>query len=131
MNVEVLPVAARELKNVKSWYDTQRFGLGRDLIDEVRTAVERIVPDPTSWSEIEPHYRRVPVQRFPYSVIFRVEDVQNTIVIVAFAHVSRRQGYWRSRWRSRKEWTWNGWRRVGRRVPVHRDLAPAAERART
>ena len=99
MNVEVVPVAVRELAKAKAWYDARQFGLGRDLVDEVQTAVRRIVPDPLSWAEVEPHYRRVPVHRFPYSVIFRVEESLNTIVVVAFAHASRRQGYWKSRWR--------------------------------
>ena len=38
MNIEVLPVANRELAKAMAWYDSQRFGLGRELIDEIYAA---------------------------------------------------------------------------------------------
>jgi plasmid stabilization system protein ParE len=39
--------------------------------------------------------RRLLVPRFPYGLLYRVEDER--IFIVAVAHFSRRPGYWRSR----------------------------------
>ena len=39
--------------------------------------------------------RRVLLRRFPYSIVFY--ERKDEIVIVAFAHSSRRPGYWRSR----------------------------------
>lgn len=44
MTIDVLPVAARELAKAMAWYDSQRFGLGRDLIDEVHAAIDRMRP---------------------------------------------------------------------------------------
>ena len=39
--------------------------------------------------------RHLPIQRFPYRVIYRLGDEQ--LVIIAFAHTRRRPGYWRVR----------------------------------
>jgi hypothetical protein len=39
--------------------------------------------------------RRLVLRRFPYSIVFIPRD--SAITILAFAHHSRRPGYWRSR----------------------------------
>lgn len=103
MTIDVLSTAARELAKAVAWYDSQQFGLGRDLINEAQAAVERLRPDPASWPEIVRHFRRVPLQRFPYSIIFRIDERNDRIVIVAFAHASRRPAYWKRRWSRRSE----------------------------
>jgi len=40
-------------------------------------------------------FRRLPAQRFPYSVIYRIDN--ESIFILAIAHSSRGPGYWRHR----------------------------------
>jgi hypothetical protein len=39
--------------------------------------------------------RRVPLNRFPYTVVYRETEIE--IQIVAFAHNRRKPGYWSSR----------------------------------
>jgi plasmid stabilization system protein ParE len=39
--------------------------------------------------------RRIPLRRFPFVVVYR--DLPDHVEVMAFAHTSRRPGYWRSR----------------------------------
>jgi hypothetical protein len=46
-------------------------------------------------AEIEPDIRRFSLHRFPYSLIYGIEE--NTIVVIAVAHDHREPGYWSDR----------------------------------
>ncbi len=89
-----------ELADAASWYEGKQPGLGTALLELADQAVERIrsgvLPSsPTPGVTKTKNARRVLLRRFPYSIVFYESEDQ--IVIVAFAHSSRRPGYWRSR----------------------------------
>jgi hypothetical protein len=44
---------------------------------------------------VERGTKRLPLRRFPYTVVYR--EMESEIQIVAFAHTSRKPGYWFSR----------------------------------
>jgi len=46
-------------------------------------------------SAFEPDARRLPLRRFPYFIVYR--ELQEYLEVVAFAHQSRRPGYWKTR----------------------------------
>jgi len=68
-----------------------------DLIDDVidRLCSCLLPSSPVPGVKIAKDARRVLLKRFPYSIVFY--ERENQIVIIAFAHSSRRPGYWRSR----------------------------------
>ena len=93
-------LAEKELTEAARWYEAQRPGLGASLLDVVDYAIARLrsgrLPSsPVPGVKTTQDARRVLLKRFPYSIVFyeRAEE----IVIIAFAHSSRRPGYWRSR----------------------------------
>jgi plasmid stabilization system protein ParE len=92
MKVQFLALAQKELDDAVDWYNGQATGLGREFLDEVDRAVRRIVSFPMSCPEIEPEMRRCLLARFPYGLIYGVN--QNIIVVVAVAHLHREPHYW-------------------------------------
>ena len=93
-------LAENELADAAAWYEAKQSGLGISLLDLIDKAVERIrsgaLPSsPVPGVSQAKGARRVLLKRFPYSICFY--ERQDEIVIVAFAHSSRRPGYWRSR----------------------------------
>lgn len=93
-------LAEDELTHAASWYETKQPGLGASFLDMVDNAIERLrsgllpgSPVPNVRTSKNP--RRIFIQSFPYSIVFY--ERKDEIVIVAFAHSSRRPGYWRSR----------------------------------
>ncbi len=92
--------AEAELRATISWYEDERPGLGDEFWTEIQQTLAMIVDHPSMGGRIQRvrvrgEVRRLPVRRFPYFVVYR--DRPDSIEVVAFAHQSRRPGYWRDR----------------------------------
>jgi plasmid stabilization system protein ParE len=92
--------AQAELREATAWYEDKRTGLGADFFDEVLEALELIQHFPALGAGVprvssKRGVRRLPLRRFPYSIVYR--DTENEIQVVAVAHHRRKPGYWSSR----------------------------------
>ncbi len=92
MKVRFLALAQREIDDAVAWYNEQAEGLGREFLDELDRAVRRAAAFPLSCSEIEPGLRRCLTARFPYGLIYGLD--QDILVVVAVAHLHREPRYW-------------------------------------
>lgn len=95
MSLLVRPAAAAEIEQAYGWYEDQRLGLGDELLAEVERVMRLVIESPRRYGVIHRDTRRALLQRFPYSVLFRIIDVD--IVVVAFFHGSRDPRVWRLR----------------------------------
>lgn len=93
------PEAEAEFLAAARFYETHRPGLGLDFISEVRRAAGVLVAYPRLGHQFAKRLRRILVRRFPYGLVYRVD--QDAIFIVAVAHLRRRPGYWRRRQQDR------------------------------
>jgi hypothetical protein len=98
MKVRFLTLANQELADAVAWYNGQMEGLGRDFLDELDRTIRRIAAFPLSSPEMGSGLRRCLLARFPYGVIYGLEE--NTIIVVAVAHLHRRPFYWADRYNS-------------------------------
>jgi plasmid stabilization system protein ParE len=89
--------ASEELEAAIRWYEIQRPDLGVEFLEAVAATISLIEANPEIGTPIrdDPRTRRLLVVRFPYQVAYRLRASE--IVIVAFAHLKRRPGYWRDR----------------------------------
>ncbi|MGH8701418.1 MAG: type II toxin-antitoxin system RelE/ParE family toxin, partial [Burkholderiales bacterium] len=62
---------------------------------EVEHTVATMIAYPAIGSPITPTARRILLNRFPYSVVYRTSS--DEIIVIAVAHQRRRPGYWRRR----------------------------------
>ncbi len=74
------------------YYNRQRPGLGGDFTAAVERTVALIVAMPLIGTPIRGTIRRQQVQRFPFTIIYRVEGEH--IYIAAVMHERRRPDYW-------------------------------------
>ncbi len=81
-----------EIDEAFSWYESQLAGLGKQLVDEAIQAVARIEANPYLYPVIKANIRRSLLVRFPYKVIYAVDETG--IFITAFSHQRRRPNYW-------------------------------------
>jgi toxin ParE1/3/4 len=93
-------LAEEELADAALWYESKQSGLGASLLDLVDNVLERVrsglLPSsPVPGVRSVKKTRRVLLKRFPYSIVFYEREAE--IVVIAFAHSSRKPGYWRSR----------------------------------
>ena len=94
------PRASAELDDAVEWYERRRAGLGRELLVEVRAAVEAVSRSPKTGSPIDGldpvlDVRRVSVRRSPYQIVYLTGA--DGIVVIAVAHDRRLPAYWASR----------------------------------
>ncbi len=95
MTVRFHPAARDEIREGRLWYEQRSPLSAVAFAQAVDAAVSRIVEAPMRYPVAEHGTRRVVLQRFPYSVFYRVGAEET--VIVAVAHQKRRPGYWSGR----------------------------------
>ena len=95
MRVRFLDAAQRELDDAVAWYNQREAGLGWEFLDELDRSVRIIKSFPLAWPEIDPGIRRCLLARFPYGIIYGIDE--DLIVVVAVAHLRRRPRYWADR----------------------------------
>lgn len=98
--VRIEDAARNELRTVVAWYEDKQLGLGGEFFTEVEHTLELIERHPGLGASVprvqaERGTRRLPLRRFPYTIVYREAEFE--IQIVAFAHNSRKPGYWFSR----------------------------------
>lgn len=97
--IRILAEAAEEAIEAAAWYESQRQGLGqafsRAIEDVLDLLQDEIVPLLNFPSPGDERTKRLMLRRFPYEIV--VTSQQDEIVVIAFAHHSRRPGYWRDR----------------------------------
>lgn len=95
MSFSFHPEAEIELNEAIDYYENIEPGLGYDFALEVHSAVKRSIAFPKAWPEMEGEVRRSLVQRFPYGILYSVE--QDGIFVLAVMNLHRKPGYWKSR----------------------------------
>jgi plasmid stabilization system protein ParE len=91
----VRPAAAADIRRAYVWYQRERDGLGEELLDEVRAAIDAVVTNPLAFPVLHRQTRRALVRRFPYGIFFRLMD--DCIVFVACFHTRRDPESWKRR----------------------------------
>jgi len=95
--VRIADLASDEPTAAVRWYESRRPGIGAELFDAVTATIDLTVRQPEIGAAAypNPQVRRLRVERFPYQVVYRLDEVE--IVVVALAHLKRRPGYWKHR----------------------------------
>ncbi|MBY0498029.1 MAG: type II toxin-antitoxin system RelE/ParE family toxin [Nitrosomonas sp.] len=80
------------MENAVQFYELEYSGLGRKFKEEVRKAALRIAAYPEGWSIERGNVRKCLLHKFPYKLLFAVDE--NHILIIAVAHQHRKPDYW-------------------------------------
>ena len=96
MTIWFHPEAEAEHLDTVVYYETRRAGLGALYLAAFEQALETVRDNPHRYRIVnEPDIRRVPLARFPLSVIYR--ETGERVEILAVAHHKRRPAYWIAR----------------------------------
>ena len=86
------PHARRELDDAADYYDNIDLKLGDDFLEEIDDCISRILMFPLAWTKMHGSVRGCRTHRFPYSVIYDLEEEQ--VFVLAVMHLSREPNYW-------------------------------------
>ena len=88
------PEAEADLLAARDWYDQQRAGLGKRLVEAADEMFIRIQAMPESYAA-HGQVRRGKLRRFPYLVYYRV--LADRIEVIGVLHASRSPQTWQDR----------------------------------
>ncbi|MEQ1797593.1 MAG: type II toxin-antitoxin system RelE/ParE family toxin [Lacibacter sp.] len=84
-----------DVESAVDWYNHEIKGLGQRFFQSFEQATIQIITNPFHYTFITKNVRRCPVKKFPYSVLYLVEE--NNIHILAVIHRRRSNAYIRKR----------------------------------
>jgi plasmid stabilization system protein ParE len=93
------PAALTEYGEAVEFYAERGVTLAQAFINAVEDAIFRIVESPTRWVVVDEDIRRCLTRKFPYGILYTIEE--DYILIVAVMHCSREPGYWKERVREK------------------------------
>jgi plasmid stabilization system protein ParE len=85
--VIIRPNAEADLREAWAWYESQRPGLGDELLMEVHAAIRRLESDPERRPFYYRDFRRLLTRRFPYKLFYRVECER--VMVFRILHAKR------------------------------------------
>jgi len=95
LKVRFYKAAERELDDAIAYYEHELPGLGDQFREAVQSALNRMKLFPEAYSPLSWRTRRCLVSKFPYGIIYKLQE--NEIVVIAVAHLHRKPEYWTSR----------------------------------
>ena len=96
--IRFLTIAEMEVDEAVSWYQEQSEDEILAFLNEIDHAIRIVKEYPLIAAQIEPDIHSFCLRRFPYSVIYGVDDGE--LVVIAIAHHRREPGYWADRVRT-------------------------------
>lgn len=96
MKIIIEPAALAEFNDSRDYYRTQASPtIAAAFISEVESAIERLCGYPEIGTPVSKRLRKLPLQKFPYSLIYHFST--ETLTILGIAPQRRRPGYWAKR----------------------------------
>lgn len=85
--IEIATSAAHDIQEAKNWYDAVHMKLAQKFQKNVIDTLAKVERYPLSCTIKRRPFRRVMINRFPYSLYYVLEEHQ--IIVVGFLHNSR------------------------------------------
>ena len=88
----VLPQAAAEVNDAAAWYERQNPSSAIKFNEAFRVALTRLGENPFQYQVVQDEVRRAPLRRFPYGLLYVVEE--EAVVVLSCFHASRDPAQW-------------------------------------
>jgi toxin ParE1/3/4 len=95
VKAKLTPEADLDAQGGILWYDERDRELGVDFLRKVNDCITAIQENPQKYPIVHGQMRRALVRRFPYEIIFEIED--DEIIIYAIYHCARNPEVWKHR----------------------------------
>jgi plasmid stabilization system protein ParE len=90
------PAALREYQAAVDWYQQRSRAAARRFVAQMERVLGQIAQQPDRFGWHDGEFREAALKRFPYSVVYRVED-SGDVLVIAVAHAAREPDFWQDR----------------------------------
>ncbi len=87
--------AKADVRRAAHWYELRRPGLGREFVNQVDAAMNRLAENPQQYQALYREVRRAIVHRFPYGVFYRIEA--DRIIVFCVTDLRQDPAAWKAR----------------------------------
>jgi plasmid stabilization system protein ParE len=97
--VEIRPEVRDDVAEAADWYESREAGLGVEFIEEIIRVWDAISEHPFIGSRRHPAMDirwRYP-ERFPYRVIYCIDEIGKSVLVIAVLHAARHESRWKRR----------------------------------
>lgn len=97
--VELRPGVETDVVEAAAWYEARQSGLGAEFVEEIIHVWDKLAENPLLGCRRHPTkhiYWRYP-DRFPYRVIYEVNESAHSIIVAAVLHAARHDREWQRR----------------------------------
>lgn len=95
--LKVLPEAKTDIAEIVEWYNNEQRGLGKRFFESLKLKLEFVRKNPHHWQIGYRDVRSVLIDKFPYQILFWIDDSVNSIIVFAITHTSRNPKIWKNR----------------------------------
>ena len=88
-NIIISPEALDEIQQSTSWYNLQQKSLGNRFFKNVKDCIKKIKKNPLAFQIRYNNFRGAIVSKFPFIVIYFIDNDNKIIVVTAVFHTSR------------------------------------------
>src|SRR5579872_2719110 len=83
------PIAADEYEEAYAWYEKKSFPAADNFIIRLQEAIAAACTDPFRYRNAYKEFREIPIKKYPYHVIYFIDDARKIIVIISIFHHKR------------------------------------------
>jgi toxin ParE1/3/4 len=97
--IEFAPEVQRDVTEAAEWYESRQPGLGAEFVEEIIRVWDALVESPLLNCRRHPtkNIRWCYPQRFPYRVIYEVDEAAHRVRVAAVLHGARHDRHWQQR----------------------------------
>ncbi len=95
--IVVSEAALYEFEDAVNYYNSQKENLGNEFAALVNRSFEQISENPCGFQLMYDGIRHFVIGRFPYSIFYKIDDKENTIIIIAIFNAHRNPKIWQNR----------------------------------
>jgi plasmid stabilization system protein ParE len=97
--VEFSPAVENDVAEAARWYNARQAGLGAEFVEEIIQVWDALAENPLLNCRRHPTKNvrwRYP-KRFPYRVVYEVDEAKQTVKVGAVLHAARDERHWQKR----------------------------------
>jgi plasmid stabilization system protein ParE len=88
-NHHIDPKAQEDIENSFDWYLQRSIPAAEGFLTELDEVIGRICLDPQMWPSYEEGLREMLMERYPYTVVYLVDEQARSVIIISVFHQSR------------------------------------------
>lgn len=95
--VKLLPDAFLDIKEIIDWYNRAQGGLGKKFYESLKSKLKTISTNPIHFQLSFKESRSASIDKFPYQIHFKVDELSRLVIVFAITHTSRNPRIWKEK----------------------------------